>query len=249
MKFHPMFVSAMTATTCLLVYLIPLSAPAQAQILAWKPIDPAHVALKAPTVEKDADAEAIFWDVYVKDEFEGPDPVKTFSNYVRIKIFNQRGVDEHGKVDIFYSSRGNVRDIAARTIKPDGAIVDMKKEAVFEREIVRLSGIKVKAKSFALPALEPGVIIEYRWIERRPWTSLHTRLQFQRDIPAQAVKYYVRPSGDLQMGMRSISFHLPNIPFVKERDGYYSISYNNAPAFHEEPRMPPEDQVRSWMLL
>ncbi len=27
----------------------------------WKPIDPAELALKTPTVEKDADAEALFW--------------------------------------------------------------------------------------------------------------------------------------------------------------------------------------------
>ncbi len=26
----------------------------------WKPIDPAHLAMKTPMVEKDADAEAIF---------------------------------------------------------------------------------------------------------------------------------------------------------------------------------------------
>ncbi|MBO0726637.1 MAG: DUF3857 domain-containing protein, partial [Blastocatellia bacterium] len=209
MKFHPTFVSAMTAVVCLVVCMILLSTTAQAQVQAWKPIDPAHVALKAAAVEKDADAEAIFWEVYVKDEFEGPDPVKTFANYIRIKIFSQRGVENHGKVDIIYFNRGNVHDIAARTIKPDGSIVEMKKDAVFDREIVRLSGVKVKAKSFALPAVEPGSIVEYRWIERRPWTSVYTRLQLQRDFPIQSVKYYIKPSGDLQMGMRSISFHCP----------------------------------------
>lgn len=249
MKIHPPLVSAMTAVVCLVVCLTLLCATDRAQVQAWKPIDPAHVALKAAAVEKDADAEAIFWEVYVKDEFEGADPVKTFSNYIRIKIFSERGAENHGKVDIIYSNRGNVREIAARTIKPDGSIVEMKKDAVFDREIVRLSGVKVKAKSFALPAVEPGAIVEYRWIERRPWTSVYTRLQLQRDFPIQSVKYYIKPSGDLQMGMRSISFHCPNVPFVRERDGYYSVSFNNMPAFHEEPRMPPEDQVRSWMLL
>lgn len=249
MKFHPPFVCALPVATGLLVCLIILTAPAQAQFRGWKPIDPAHVELKAPVVEKDADAEAIFWEVYVKDEFEGSDPVKTFSNYIRIKIFSQRGVDGHGKVDLYYSSRGNIFDIAARTIKADGTIVDMKKDAVFDREIVRLSGVKVKAKSFALPAVEPGVIVEYRWVERMPWTSFYTRLRFQREIPAQSVKYYIKPSADLQMGMRSVSFHCPNVPFVKERDGYFSVSFNNMAAFHEEPRMPPEDQVRAWMLL
>lgn len=249
MKLRQTFVFALPPTTCLLVYLMFLAVPAQAQFQAWKPIDPAHVALKAPVVDKDADAEAIFWEVYYKDEWDGSIPRKVFSHYVRIKVFTQRGVENHGKVDLVYSGRGAIRDIAARTIKPDGSVVEMKKDAVFDREIVRLSGLKVKAKSFALPAVEPGVIVEYRWIEQRPFTSLYTRLHFQREIPVQAVKYYIKPLSNTTMGMRSMSFNCPNVPFVKERDDYYSVSFNNLPAFHEEPRMPPEDQVRSWMLL
>jgi hypothetical protein len=232
--------------------MIALTAPAQAQIQSWKPIDPAHVALKAPMVEKDADAEGIFWEVYFRDEFDGSEPHKIFSNYVRIKIFSQRGVETHGKVDIQYPSLIEVRNIAARTIKPDGTIIEMKKDAIFDREIVRLSGLKVKAKSFALPAVEPGVIIEYRWIEQSPF-SYYTRLQLQRDFPVQSVKYYIKPMPEMQTAlgkrMRSLSFHCPEVPLVKERDGYYSVSFNNIPAFHEEPRMPPEDQVRPWMLL
>src|SRR5262249_38964252 len=96
-------------------------------------------------------------------------------------------------------------------------------------------------------------IVEYRWTEQRPFTSYHTRLQLQREFPVQAVKYYIKPMSEMQTvlgkGMRSISFNCPNVPFVREPNGYYSVSFNNIPAFHEEPRMPPEDQVRSWMLL
>jgi hypothetical protein len=252
MKFHPAFISALTAAICLLLCLITFSAPAQAQIQSWKPIDPAHVALKAPSVEKDADAEGIFWEVYFKDEYDGSEPHKIFSNYIRIKIFSQRGAENHGKVDIIYPNSSDIRNIAARTIKPDGTIVEMKKDAVFDREIVRLSGRKLKSKSFALPAVEPGVIVEYRWIEEHPF-SFYTRLQLQRDFPIQSVKYYIKPmremSTALGMGMRTLSFHCADVPFVKERDGYYSVSFDNIPAFHEEPRMPPEDQVRPWMLL
>jgi transglutaminase-like putative cysteine protease len=249
MKLRHTFVSSLTPTTFLLVCLTLFAAPAQAQFQGWKPIDPAHVALKAPVVDKDADAEAIFWEVYFKDEWDGSVPRKVLSHYIRIKVFTQRGVENHGKVDLVYSDRGAIRDIAARTIKPDGSVVEMKKDAVFDREIVRLSGLKVKAKSFALPAVEPGVIVEYRWIEQRPLTSLYTRLHFQREIPVQSVKYYIKPLSDTTMGMRSMSFNCPNVPFVRERDGYFSVSFNNLPAFREEPRMPPEDQVRSWMLL
>ncbi|HEX8921984.1 MAG TPA: hypothetical protein VF766_10935, partial [Pyrinomonadaceae bacterium] len=47
----------------------------------WKPIDPADLALKAPVVEKDADAEAIFWEVRVADEVEGGTPRTVLNHY------------------------------------------------------------------------------------------------------------------------------------------------------------------------
>lgn len=44
---------------------------AQAAPSDWKPVDPADLALATPRVEKDADAEAIFWEVSITDEFSG----------------------------------------------------------------------------------------------------------------------------------------------------------------------------------
>lgn len=244
MKLRHSWAPMLTAIACI------LSLSVFAQSLQWKPIDPAHVSLSAPTIEKDADAEALFWEVYVKDEFDG-DLRTVFYNYIRLKVFTERGVEKHGKVDIVYFGRGNVRDIAGRTIKPDGTIVELKKDAIFDREIIKISGGKVKAKSFAMPAVTPGSIVEYRWIEQRPLSG-YTRLQFQREFPLQQVKYYIKPSsalGDVGYGMRSMTFHANPTPFTKEKDGFVSTSMSKIPAFHEEPHMPPEDQVRPWMLL
>src|SRR5882724_5329123 len=111
----------------------------------WKIIEPADLALKTPVVEKDADAEALFWEVRVDDNPEGD---LIFNHYVRIKVFTDRGRESQSKVDIPFGNLNGIeiriKDIAARTIKPDGAIVELKKEDVFERTIVRVSGIKVK---------------------------------------------------------------------------------------------------------
>jgi len=125
----------------------------------WKPIDPADLALKAPVVEKDADAEAIFWEVRIDDS--KPDEL-SLKNYIRIKVFNERGRESQSKVDLPYLGHNQIKDIAARVIKPDGNVVELNKDDVFERTIVKLSGLKLKAKSFALPNVEPGAIIEYR---------------------------------------------------------------------------------------
>ena len=236
-----------------LFVIIPVLLLASSHALAgedWKPIDPAHLAMKEPVVEKDADAEVIFWDVRLNDA--GEDLV--FSHYIRIKVFTERGKESQSKIDITYLGRNKIVDIAGRTIKPDGSIVELKKDAIFDRTIAQVTGAKIKAKSFAMPSVEPGVIIEYRWKEIRPsQLANNVRLHFQRDIPVQSVKYWLKPlQGDIDyasLGMGGWVFNGRQSPLVKEKDGFFSTTMTNMPAFHEESRMPPEDQVRTWMLI
>jgi len=218
----------------------------------WRPIDPADLALKASVVEKDADAEAIFWEIRVADELDGGSARKVLNHYIRIKIFTERGRESQSRVDIPYLNGASIKDVAARTIKPDGSIVEIKKEDVLERTIVKSGGLKLKAKSFAMPGVEPGAIIEYRWKEVWDGISLYDRFELQRDIPVQVVRYFVKPAHFdtfTSVGMNAKTFHGETTPFVKVKDGFFMTSMSNVPAFHEESRMPPEDEVRAWMLL
>jgi hypothetical protein len=68
----------------------------------WRPVGLADLALKAPVVEKDADAEAIFWEVKVSDEFDGGSLRTVFNHYLRIKIFTERGRESQSRIDIPY---------------------------------------------------------------------------------------------------------------------------------------------------
>jgi hypothetical protein len=218
----------------------------------WRPVDPADLALKTAIVEKDADAEAIFWEVHLSDDVDGGTPRTVFRHYVRIKVFSERGRESQSKIDIPFLSSWKIQDIAARTIKPDGSIVELKKEDVLERTIEKLNGTKIKAKSFAMPGVEPGAIVEYRWKEiRNDRLANYVRLYFQRDVPVQLVKYYIKPLSlpGFEYGMRAQTFNSPAQPFTKEKEGFYSVTMTNVPAFHEEPRMPPENAVRPWMLI
>jgi hypothetical protein len=219
----------------------------------WKPIDPAQLSLKEPAVEKDADAEALFWEVRVDDSDEGS---LVFSNYLRIKIFTERGKESQSKIDIpFGKIRGinvKVKEIAARTIKPDGTILELNEKDIFEKTDIKASGIKTKVKSFAMPGIEPGAIIEYRWKESYSNASAnYLRLEFQRDIPVQLVKYYIKPFASYYRadGLRFQTFNGVNTTPVKEKNGFYSTTMTNMPAYREEPRMPPTDESRTWMLL
>ena len=218
----------------------------------WLPVDPADLAMKNSVVEKDADAEAIFWQVRVADEIDGGTPRTVLRHYIRVKVFTDRGREAQSKIEIPYLSRTEIKDIAARTIKPDGSIVELKKEDVFEKTIVKKSGLKLKAKSFAMPAVEPGAVIEYRWREiRKDNLTNYDSFDLQRDIPVRLVKYFLKPVNLTysNFGMNYRSFHCNTTPFVKEKDGYYSTTMSNVPAFHEEPRMPPERELRAWMLV
>lgn len=212
----------------------------------WKPIDPAQLAMKTPVVEKDADAEVIFWEVRVDS---GSSQVAQ-SHYIRIKIFTERGKGSNSTINLTYDDESRIEELAGRTAKPDGTIVELKPDAIYERVLVSVAGRKLKAKSFALPSVEPGAVIEYRWREiARAKFGYSVRLQFQRNIPIQFVKYSVKPLSDSSVEMRGKAFGMPKISFRPDTDKYYSASMTNVPAFREEPLMPPEDQVRMWMLL
>jgi hypothetical protein len=238
----PRLVLCLLATIC-------ACATASAADNDWKPVDPAQLAMKSPLVERDADAEAIFWEVRADD---GDEQDFVLSNYIRIKIFTERGRESQSKVEIPFFDGTKIKDIMARTIKPDGSIVELKKDDIFEKTIVRGSGLKLKAKAFALQGVEPGSIIEYRWRQVYSNSSAqYTRLEFQREIPVESVTYHVKPSKSL-VGVRSMrfqTFHMDTPKFDKEKDGFFTTTMANVPAFHEEPRMPPEDQVRRWMLV
>ncbi|HEX2270393.1 MAG TPA: DUF3857 domain-containing protein, partial [Pyrinomonadaceae bacterium] len=207
--------------------------------------------MKSPTVEKEADAEGLFWEVRIDDNPEGD---LIFNHYLRVKVFTERGRESQSKIDLIfgklYDGEIKIKDIAARTIKPDGSIVELKKEDIYERTIVKGSGLKYKAKSFAMPAVEPGCIIEYRWREVRVNTDAnYVRLQFQRDIPVQRVQYSIKPMAYENASFHSIAMHGQDSPWVKEKGGYYSNTMTNMPAVYEESRMPPEDEVKRWILV
>jgi hypothetical protein len=133
----------------------------------WQPVDPGELAAKEPKVDKDADAEALLWEVRVEDQWDGYKLNNILLHKIRIKIFNDRGREAHSKVDLTYLDKTRISDIAGRTVKTDGSIVELTKDGIFDRELIKASGVKVRARSFVLPNVSAGDIIEYRWRETR----------------------------------------------------------------------------------
>ena len=217
----------------------------------WPVVPPAHAALKTPQIDPAADAEVLLWDVRITDEMHRR--ITTFNHHLRIKIFTERGREAHASVELPYFGRRRVRDIEGRTIGPDGKITELRDQDVFERTIVQTSGVKVRAKTFVLPAAVPGSIIEYRWREIRDDTiANYLELAFQREIPVHVAHYHLKPLnfGDIGYRMRTQGFNLATVPVpVREDGGYYGITARNLPALKKEPFMPPELSLKAWMLV
>lgn len=208
----------------------------------WREVTQAELQRKTGKVEANADAEAIFWEVRVDDSTEN----LVMKHYVRVKVFTERGREKYSKIDIPFIKGMKIKNVMARVIKADGSVVELAKADVFDREIVKTDKVKVKAKSFAVPNIEPGVIVEYRYQEVYPFSSANNmRMTFQHDIPVENITYYFRPSNNA----RYLTFNMDDNKFIKDKNGFYRATMENVPAIKEESQMPPEDEVRSWLLL
>lgn len=213
----------------------------------WKPVSPTELQMKTPIVEPDADAEAIFWEVRLDDKKLSK---LSYKHYVRVKIFTERGREKFSKFDIPFLKGKKVEDVAARVIKPDGTIVNLQPSDIFERDILTIRKVKVKAKSFAVPGIEPGVIVEYQYSESiKNDSASGERLLFQRDIPLQKVTYYVRPYQGTSLQTKF--YNMPDMRFsdAPNDKGFKVATMVNVPALKEEPYMPPDDEVRRWVYL
>ncbi len=211
----------------------------------WKPITSEELSQKTPKVETDADAEAFFWEIRLDDKKSGK---LSYEHYVRVKIFTELGREKFSKVDIPFTKGKKVEDVAARVIKPDGSIVQLQPSDIFEREIVKTKKIKILAKSFAVPSIEPGVIVEYQYKETFKGDSLdNERLIFQRSVPIQRLTYFIRPYTGSFLNYK---FHnTESVLFNLGEDKFYEGTLYNVKAFKEEPQMPPDNESRPWAMV
>jgi hypothetical protein len=65
----------------------------------------------------------------------------------------------------FFKGYYDIHGVRARTIHPDGSIVNFDGK-VFEKEIYKSGGFKYLVKAFSLPEVQPGSIIEYKYVEQ-----------------------------------------------------------------------------------
>jgi hypothetical protein len=234
-----------------LVCLLYLAAPRFAAAQDWQPIDPADLAMKDNPKQPGADAMVLYRSIK-DDASRAQRSGDSMEEYVRIKIFTQEGT-KYGHIDVqFQKSYQTVNYIAGRTIKPDGTIVKFDGQ-VLETTMEKANGVKFLAKTFTLPDVQPGSIIEYKYNLQgeEGWVHSHEWIVSQPIYTREAQFIYVpEVAYGSDLYPMSSTYLLPPDATPKEQaNGSYVMVARDIPGVVEESLMPPERIIQSHVQL
>ncbi len=215
--------------------------------VGFQPISPEELKMTSEPQAPGAPAIILFRQVDRDDNFRMPHE----DNYFRIKILTEEG-RKYADVEIpYFKESGNTGPISARTIRPDGTIVNFDGK-VFTKTIVKAKGSKYLAKTFTLPDVQVGSIIEYYYTEDlRENYLFDSHWILSNELFTKSAKFSLRP---YQSDSNHIPFHLrwswqglpPGTPAPEEGpDHIVRLEANDIPAFQTEDFMPPENELKS----
>ncbi len=168
-------------------------------------------------------------------------------NYLRIKILTEAG-RKYADVEIpFLKSTGNIVAIKARSIRPDGSVADFDGK-VYEKQVVKAKGVKYLAKTFTLPDVQVGSIIEYSYSQDLSENYIYNSHWILSDeLFTKSAKFSLKPFQGEGWSMRWTWHALPaGTAAPKEGpDHVFRLEAANIPAFPTEDYMPPENELKS----
>jgi len=204
----------------------------------WLPIDPAD--LKMTSEPKAPGAPAI----YLYRQVDRDDQSARESQYFRIKIFTEEGRKQADVEIPFVKEVEEIRDVKARTIRPDGTITYFNGKP-FEKAIVKARGLRYLAKTFTLPDVQVGGIIEYKFT--RYWSSdfiYDSRWILSSELFTKRAKFTLKPYANFSL--RWSWFNLPaDAPKPVNDHSTVRLEVADVAAFQVEDYMPPQDELKA----
>ncbi len=174
--------------------------------------------------------------------------------YYRIKILTEEG---RSRADIeipFVKQTQEVVGIKARTIKPDGSIVTFDGK-IFEKQLVKTRyqgrGVKYLAKTFTLPDVEVGSILEYFYtVDFVEHFLFDSHWLLSEDLFTKSARFSLRPYKGNDSQTFVLRWNWQRLPAGTDpphtgSDGVIRMESSNIPAFQEEDFMPPPEELKS----
>ncbi len=209
----------------------------------WPAIDPADLKMTSEPLAPGAPA------IYLLRQVDRDDKSKasTEYNFLRIKILTEEG-RKYGNVEIQFDKQNyNVSRIRARTIRPDGSIINFDGK-IFESTIVKSKSLKYLAKTFSMPDVSVGSIIEYHFNYDFQDTSIYnSRWILSEELFTRHAKFSLKPYDGPGVSVQWVSpAGLPpgTVPAKDGPDQVIRLEANNIPAFQIEDYMPPENELK-----
>ncbi len=204
----------------------------------WLPISPEE--LKMTSEPHAPGAPAILLYRQVDRDDNGP----TETNYARIKILREEG-RKFADVEIpFYKGTESVRGIQARTIHPDGSIIDFN-GTIYDKPIIQARAVKLLAKTFTMPDVQVGSIIEYRYKHGFEFGYVfNSNWVLSQDLFTKYAKFSLDPNRRFAMRYSWPAGLPPDTAPPKEEHGKIRLETHNVPAFVTEEYMPPENELK-----
>ena len=205
----------------------------------WKPVTQEELKMTSLPEAPGAPAVILYREVNRDD---GRTPHE--DNYVRVKVLTEEG-RKYANVEIpFFKESGNVHNLKGRSVRPDGSVVPFDGKVV-DQTIVKAKGVKYLAKTFTLPDVQVGSVIEYHYtIDFNEGYVYDSRWVLSEELFTRAAKFSLKANPDFVLRW-SWPQGLPNgTQPPKDDHGTIRMDSSNIPSFQTEDYMPPEAAVK-----
>ena len=205
----------------------------------WEPIPPEELALQDDPLNPGAHAIILSLETFTNHEKHYE------TNYRRIKILTEKG-KKYGNVEIpLVKKTLRVKDLAARVVHPDGRAVAFVGE-VYEKPVVKSKRLQVLVKTFSLPDVDVGSIVEYRFTYKwDPYKFFPPGWFIQSELTLRLGNFRLKPytGGSWNLGWNMWLFPEGD-ELQPQEDGTFRLLVEDVPAFQEEKYMPPEGELK-----
>ena len=229
-------------SAAILVATLGLAVPAFANI-GFQPVSPEELKMTSEPQAPGAPAIVLFRQVDRDDRGISSHE----DDYVRVKILTEEG-RKYADVELAYDrDLMNVTGIKARTIRPDGTIVNFEGKA-FDKTIAKAKGVKYLAKTFTLPDVQVGSIIEYSYsLDFAEYSAPFSHWILSNELFTKSAKFSLKPYAGENWSIRWTWQFLPTgtNPPKQGNDSVIRLETSNIPAFKTEDYMPPENELKS----
>ncbi len=182
--------------------------------------------------------------IYLYRQIDRDDADHREKVYVRVKILTDEG-RRYANVAIPYEKgREQVMNIEARTIRPDGSVVNFD-GTVYDNMAVESKDRRLMTKTFTLDDVQAGSIIEYRYKHTLSYGYVvDSHWIVSADLYTQRAEFSLVPNGYYTLRTTAPAGLPPGTEFPKPVRGVIRMSVTDVPAFVSEEYMPPEDQLK-----